>query len=271
MAQNIKWYNKNFIDIDNPDPTITITDSVATDTGQSYVDYMINRNNTSGWRTTGSNDSANTQIDIDMIDTYGIDRILLVNHNLKAFTIQYYNGASYTDFSTPINETTNTNTTNEFSFNSVQTSQIRIIITGTQVADEDKLISQLIITTALGQFEGWPQIVKPTISKNKKNSRLLSGKSLVTRQVGSFSCELSVENWNNSNDLDLVESIYFNPTGVLMWVNAGDDSQFSRTNIGYRSKDIYLVYPVNEYIPEFYKFYYNTGIKIKIKLAEVVR
>lgn len=271
MAQGIKFYNKNFIDIDNTLPTITITDATATDNGQSYVDYMLNRSNSSGWITTGSNDAANTQIDIDLDDEAEIDRILLVNHNLKAFTIQYHNGVSYTDFSTAINETTNTKTTNEFSFNEVTTSLIRIVITGTQVADDDKLISQLIITSLIGQLTGYPQIIKPTISKNKKTYRLLSGKALVAKQVGNFSCELAVQNWNNDNDLTIIESVYSATTGVLMWINAGDDDQFSRTNIGYRDKDIFLVSPTNEYMPEFYKFYYNTGIKIKIKLIEVVR
>ncbi len=271
MSQQIKWYNKNFIDIDNIDPTITITDATATDNGQSYVDFMRNRKNTSGWATTGSNDAANTQIDVDLVDDYSVDRILLIGHNLKAFTIQYYNGSSYVDFSTAINETTNTSTTNEFTFDAVTTSQIRIIITGTQVTDDDKFIRQLIITSAIGQFTGWPQIKKPTVGKNKKLTRLLSGKTLVTSQTGYFKCDLTVENWNIDNDLTILESIYFSINGVLMWINAGDDTQFSRTNIGFRDEDIFLVKPTNEYIPEFYKSYYNTGVKLKVSIQEVVR
>lgn len=271
MAQQIKWYNKSFIDIDNPDPTITITDSTAIDNGQSYVDFLRNRKNSSGWSTTGSNDAANTQIDIDLVDDYSVDRILLIRHNLKAFTIQYFNGTSYVDFSTAINESANTQTTNEFTFDAVTTSQIRIIITGTQVADADKLISQLIITSAIGQFTGWPQILNPTYGRNKRTSRLLSGKTLVTTQTGFFKCSLSVENWNIDNDLSILEEIYFSVNGVLMWLNAGDDTQFSRTNISYRGEDIFLVKPTNEYIPQFYKSYYRSGLKIKVDIQEVVR
>jgi len=271
MPQQIKWYKKNFVDIDNDNTTITITDATATDNGQDYVDFMRNRKNTSGWRTTGSNDAANTQIDFDLGDSYDIDRILVVGHNLGAFTIQYWDGAAFTDFSTAINETTNTDSTTEFTFNSVSTDQIRVVITGTQTADEDKVIKQFIITESIGQFEGWPKIKKPRSSKNKRRTRLLSGKSLVTKQLGYFSCELEVENWNNSNDLSILETIYFSLDGVLMWLNAGDDTQFARTHIGYRSQDIYLVSPVDEYTPEFFDYYYRTGVKINMKLEEVVR
>lgn len=271
MSQQIKWFDKNYIDIDNPDPTITITDSVATNTGQDYVDFMINRKNTSGWKTTDSTDAANTQIDVDLVDEYSVNRILIIGHNLKAFTIQYFNGSIYTDFSTPVNETTNTKTTNEFSFNTVTTSKIRIIVTGTQVVDDEKEIKQLIITSSIGQFTGWPQIKKTTIGKNKKRSRLLSGKTLVTTQVGYFACDLSVENWNIDNDLAILEEIYFSFNGVLMWINAGDDDQFSRTNFGYRGEDIYLVKPTNEYTPEFYKSYYRSGVKLKVQIQEVVK
>lgn len=271
MAQQIKWYKKNFADIDNDNTTITITDATATDNGQAYVDFMRNRKNTSGWRTTGSNDAANSQIDVDLGDSYDVDRILIVGHNLKAFTVQYWDGASFADFSTAVNETTNTKTTNEFSFTSVSTDQIRIVITGTQTVDADKVIKQLIITESLGQFEGWPQIRKPRSSKNKRTTKLLSGKSLVTRQVGFFSCQLSVNNWLSANDVSILESIYFSLDGVLMWINAGDDDQFARNHIGYRSEDIYLVSPTDEYTPEFFDYYYRTGIKVTMKLEEVVR
>lgn len=271
MAQQIKWYNKSYADLDNENVVITITDATATDNGQDYVDFMRNRKNTSGWRTTGSNDAANTQIDVDLVDAFDIDRIILVGHNLKAFTIQYWNGASFVDFSTAINETTNSDSTTEFTFNSVSTDQIRIVITGTQTADDDKVIKQLIITSAIGQFEGWPKVRKPRSSKNKKRTRLLSGKSLITKQVGFFSCELEVENWNNANDLAIVETIYFSLDGVLMWINAGDNAQFARNHIGYRAEDIYLVSPVDEYTPEFYESLYQTGVKIKMTMEEVVR
>lgn len=271
MSQAIKFYEKNIIDIDADNITITITDAIATDNGSSYVDYLRNRNNDSLWSTTGSTDAANTQIDVDMTDTYTFDRILLVGHNFKAYTIQYHNGATYVNFSTAISESTNTNTTNEHQFTAVQASKIRIIITGAQVVDADKYLKQLIICESIGQLQGWPEINNPTYSINKRELKMLSGKSFLNRQRGNFSVDLSVSNYNVSTDLDIVEHIYFSIKGVLVWINAGDSTQFAREHISYRSEDIFLMLPRDEYSPEFYKSLYQSGIKLNMKLIEVVR
>lgn len=271
MPQQIKFYNKNEIDIDDTNTTITITDSTATNNGQDYVNFMRNRNNESAWLTTGSDDAANTQIDVDMSDARPIDRIILVGHNFKAFTIQYWNGASYVDFSTAINETTNSDFVTEFIFDEVETSAIRIIITGTQVADEQKILRQLIITKSIGQLEGWPQVKKPVYSIEKRAVKMLSGKSYISRQRGNFSCTLSVANYNIDADLDIIEAVYFAIRGVLVWINADDDTQFSRTHITYRKQDIFLMLPQDEWTPEHYKYYYRTGIKLDMNLIEVVQ
>jgi hypothetical protein len=267
----IKFYEKSYLDIDSQNITITVTDATATNSGQSYVDFVRNRNNETAWMTTGSDDAANTQIDIDMAETLAIDRLLIVKHNLKAYTIQYHNGSSYVDFSTAINETTNTKSTNEHIFTEVQASKIRIITTGTQVADDDKFIYQILICKSLGQLEGYPEIKKPVYSANKRVIKLLSGKSFIARQRGAFSCTLDVKNYNITADLNILESIYFNLSGVLVWVNAGDSDQFSREHISYRPEDIFLVQPTDEWTPEFYKSLYQSGIKFKMNLVEVVR
>lgn len=271
MPQQIKFFEKNIIDIDTENIAITITDSIASDTGQDYVDFLRNRNNDSLWATTDSTDAANTQIDIDMTDTYTFDRILLLAHNFKAFTIQYHNGSIYTDFSTAINETTNTEATNEYSFTAVLASKIRIIITGAFVVDDDKFLKQLLVCASIGQLEGWPKIDNPTFSISKKQLKLLSGKSYLSRQRGNFSATLSVPNYNVDADLDIIEAIYFSAKGVLIWINAGDSTQFSRTHIIYRPEDIFLVQPKDEFSPALYNSFYQSGIELKMGLVEVVR
>ncbi|RLA59598.1 MAG: hypothetical protein DRQ89_13850 [Epsilonproteobacteria bacterium] len=273
MSAQIRFFNKNKIDLSLLDSvTITITDATATNTGQDYVDFMRNRNNTSAWLTTDSNDAANTEIEVLLGDTKEVSNIILVSHNLKAYTIQYWNGSAYVDFSTIISETTNTETTNLHTFTTVTTDQIKIIITGTQTADADKQIKQLIITdeVASGQLEGWPIIKRPRHSTNKKISTMLSGKVNVVESVGGFGMDLTVRNWNIDADLDLVEEIYFGNRGVLVWLSGGDETQFSRAHIGYRKEDLFLMRVVNDYTPEFRSGIYSTGIKVNMKLRESI-
>jgi len=272
MAQQIRFFNKNKIDLSNDIPSITITDAVATDTGQDFVDFMRNRNNTSAWLTTGSTDAANTEVLIDMVDDREISEIIIIGHNLKAFTIQYWDGGAYVDFSTAISETINADSTTHFSFTKVSTSLIKIIITGTQVVDADKQIKQLVLTDLLasGQLDGWPIIKRPRHSTNKKTNTMLSGKANVIESVGGFSMDLNVRNWNIDQDIDIVEEIYLGKRGVLVWLGGGDENQFSRAHIGYRKEDLYLMRAVNDYTPEFSGGIYNNGLKQSIKMRESI-
>lgn len=272
MAQQIKFFNKNKLDIDNNSVALTVTDTTATNDGTTFLNNMRNRNNASGWLTTGSNDAANTTIIFDMTDEQSITDIIIVKHNLKAFTVKYWNGSSYVDFSTPISETTNTEETNYFEFDSVSTSRIQLIITGAQVVDADKVIRQFIATEKLltGEFIGWPLVRRARHSTAKQISKMLSGKINVVESSGAFSFELSVRNWNIDADLSIVEEIFFGRKGVLVSLSGGDDAQFSHKRVGYRKEDLYLVRATNDYTPDWVSGIYTNGIKIKLRLAEAI-
>lgn len=273
MSGQITFFEKNVIDLDNENVTITVTDSVADENGQDFVNFVRNRNLTSAWLTTGSTDAANTQLDFEWVDQNTISEIILVRHNWKAFTIQYWNGSSFVDFSTPISETVNADSTSIFSFTAVQTDQIRIIITAAQVVDADKQLFQIIVTNKIltGALNGWPVIRSPRHSTNKIVTPMLSGKRNVIESLGFFSCQLSVESWRDDEDLTLIERIYFGRNPVLLWLSGGVEEQFSTNRIGYRNEDFYLVRPTDDYTPEYLKGLYKSGLKISMKLEEVIR
>jgi len=267
----IKWYLKNKIDLENQDARITATDLVASNNGQEFVNFMRNRNNFSAWLTTDSTDAANTELLVEFGDERFIDNIIIVGHNLKAYTIQYRKGiSSWTDFSTPINVSASTDSTTTHIFDLVTATDIRIIITGTQVVDADKIIQQLICTEAIGQFEGWPVIKKPVISTNKRKSKMLSGKTRIVESLESFSCTLDVRHWKIQDDIDVLEEIYFKREGVLMYINADHPEQFFLDLKGFRKEDFFLVRPSDDFKVELVKGLYQAGIKSAVRLVEVI-
>lgn len=272
MGSQIKFYNKNKLDLSNQDATITVTDNVASDTGQTIVNFMRNRNNNSAWLTTDSTDAAETTLEIDLGIEYLISNIFIVGHNLKSFTFQYWDGLSYVEFSTPITEITNTKTTNFFEFNPVSVQKLKLVIYGTQTPDSDKSIKQLILTdkVGVGQLVGWPQIKNPTHDTNKKITKMLSGKVNVVESVGAFSIQLSVSNWSIDSDLNLIEEIYFGRRGVLVLLSGEDEAQFRTRRIGYRDQDIYFMRSVNDYTPEYNVGIYSNGLKITMNLTEAI-
>lgn len=268
----IRFFKKNKIDLSNTLASITVTDAIATNDGAAFVNFLRNRNNTSAWVTTGSDDAALTELVFDMTDERDVDTLILVDHNLKAYTIQYFNGATFVDFSTTIAETVNTKDTTFHQFDKVTTSKIKLIIQGTFVADADKFIKQFIVTEKLvtGQLKGWPVIRRPRLNTNKKVAVMLSGKVNVTESIGGFSMDLQVRHWSIDSDLNIVEEIYLGRRGVLVWLSAGAEEQFQFKRIGYRNKDIFLMRATNDYGPEFVSGVYVNGLKITLKLRESI-
>ena len=264
----IKFFKKNKLDISNPLPVITITDSVATDTGEAFTNLMRNRDNNSGWMTTGSADAGNTTLEIDFIDSINFDSIILIGHNLKAFTLKYWNGSSWVDFSTPVAETTNTKSTSYFSFNLVTSQKIQLIVTGTQVADAEKVIKQFIVSEILGTFNEEPEVI-PTIDRDRKVTKFLSGKSFISKTAGAFNCVIKKKVVADASDLTLAETLFDSYEGFLVWICGGDETQFEQVRRGYRLEDIFLMSCANEYTPEFTDSRWAQGMELNLKLVEV--
>jgi hypothetical protein len=267
----IRFFEKNKIDLTFDNVAITVTDLVATDSGQAFVNLMRNRRNDSGWTTTDSTDAANTELIFDFGDLVEINRIFLIQHNLKAYTIQYWDGAAYQNFSTPISETNNSAVDKLHEFNNVETSRVKLVITGTMVADDDKFISQFVATQEIGQFQVMqPRIEDARVSRNRKVLKSLSGKAKIMRSSGFIEFKFSQTGVTNDNDLTLLETLHDYYDGFLVWISGGDVSQFRNERIAYRLKDLIFMNITTEYQPEWKNGFYNQGIDVKFNMTEVL-
>lgn len=265
MADNqILFFEKNYADLQNPNVTATASQ------GNDFVDYARNRKNTSSWQTTGSVDADGTTYTLDFVDEVDVDQIILLIHNFKSYNVQYWNGSTFTDFSPAINETTNTAENTHYNVTEVSTSQIRLTINGTFVADSDKYLAQFIVTKRLGKLNAWPEIKKVELSRNRVINKMLSGKDSVVENVGKYSANLSIKAWSDDTDWTLFETLYARFNGFLYWPCGGDETQFSTVRQGYRLEDIYLVKFTDENTPEYYKGLYKAGLKVSIRISESV-
>lgn len=264
MGQQVKFYKKNKLDISNEVAVLTASQ------GNDYVNYVRNRSNDSAWVTTGSVDADLTNIEVDFVDARDVDTVILVKHNFKAYTIQYWNGSAYVNFSTPISETTNTSDTTTHTFTSVSTTKIKLIVQGTMVVDADKFLFQFIATELIGQMDRYPTIRDPNFDKNLSKTKMLSGKTSVIENVGGFEVNLRLLNTKTPADLTIVETLFFSTEGFLVLLSGGDESQFYTRIRGYRKEDIFLMKCSNQYTPEFVKGLYDFGLDLLLNLIEVV-
>jgi hypothetical protein len=263
MAEQIVFFEKNRADF-----TYTAVTASASE-GDEFALNVINRSNNTAWLTTNSLDANNTTLTIDFADEKSISDILLIKHNFKSFNLKWWDGSAFQAFTPPINETTNTKETNYYEVSQVTTSQIQLTILGTMVPDSDKFLYQLIATEKLGQFEGWPIIKSPTISRNRNKTLMLSGKMNVFENIGNFGMTLQFNNFSSDADLALIEALYEKVEGFLVWPCGGDETQFRTIRQGYRLEDIFLMKPLDEYVPEYDKGIYKNSVSFNVKLQEV--
>lgn len=273
MGAQPKIFKKNIIDLDSDNVTITVSDDEATNNGDSFKNKIRNRDNVSGWATTGSSDTATCYMEIDWLDPTEVESIILVGHNFKNYTVKRWNGSAFEDFDTPINPTTSTDFVTEHEVPSQNLSKIRIDINSTQIANDDKKLRQLIITSKIGngQFTGWPEIRKFQRNQSRKGAQSLSGKYHLREQVGAFEYELRFKVWPYDADFSMIESIYFeHPKGFLFWACGGNSTQFRYERIGFRKQDIFLMKPLGEYDPVFEGGIYKNGVNFNLKLVETI-
>lgn len=264
----IKFFRKNFLDITNENPSITVTDGVATDAGNDFVDLMRNRNNNSGWATTDSSDAGTTTMVVQFGETRSFSDILLVGHNFKNYTLKYYDGSAYQNFSTAVAPTDNTASTTYHTFTEVSSTALQLKINGTQTPNQDKYLKQFIVTELLGTLDFEPE-VQPQWDRDRKVTKFISGKNFVAKSVGGFNCRIRMKNAGNSSSFSLIESLFETYEGFLVWLCGGDTTQFEHVRQGYRLEDIFLMDIVNEYSPEFIESRWYQGLSVDLKLVEV--
>lgn len=270
MSEEIKLFNLPVSDISNENFMITITDAVASDTGDSIKDFMRNRNLTSGWATTDSTDAANTVIDFESSDAFNLSDIMIMGHNFKDFLVEYFDGAL---LQTIENVTNNTDDFYHKELSStIITTRVRITVYGTIVSDEDKIITRIVLTEKLltGQFVSWPTIQKPTQRLIRKDNRMLSGKHFISESSGAFSVSLRWKGVTDQADINIIERIFLFRKSFMIWLSGGDDTQFRFTMTGYNNEDIYIVRANRDYVNQYYKGMYQNMVPITIDLIEVV-
>jgi len=227
----------------------TITASSGNDSGQ----YCLDKNPYTVWQSVGSDDLTTETLEITFPSSTTIDRIFLLRHNFKSYTIKYDN-AGWQDFanvisidsSTPaalISEATYSRNSSYYEFDSVTTTKIQITATLTQVVDAQKYLSQFLSTVELGTFEGFPMISNVLHSNNQRMKRALSGKVNIEKSNTTVRIDLDFRSYPGQNDIDLILDLFNRVIPFNVWMCGGRTGEiyFRFDQIGYRLQDVYNV------------------------------
>ena len=256
---NIKFFNRPFVDADN----------VVATTNQSTAGFMVVPNTVSAW--TGSTDDTITLTFLEQ----AVDRIIITNHNLENYTIQYDDGGlqDFTnvitiDSSTPvtgISETGYARNTSYYEFDTITTTTIVLTFTGNSAPGT---IEFLGITEELGTFE-CPAVVSKEVFNRRIKKRIgFDNNTLPTFNTESLSATIKFKENFEQNDTELIDSLQSLLTSCLVWFSGGNDQGFLLERRPFRLQDIYLVFITGNLSNKWVQGFYGRGISAQLKLDE---
>lgn len=263
-------------------------DAAATSaiSGTASVSNLLDSNKETYWRSSGSSDSTTEEVVITFSGDKTIDRILISDFNGKEFNIKYDSSGVWTDFSNvvgidgsmgSISETTFSQNSTYYEFDSVTTGAIRIQITKTQVAGAEKYINQVVATEELGTFVGYPDVSNIELDRNERVKETLNGKFSVQKSLETFAYKLRFSDYPSYSaynaDIDLVLALMDLEDPFIVWLCGGryGTSYFKYTLPGFRLKDIPQMQIIRRYQMNYTKNIYTGQVNISsVEMAEVI-
>ena len=264
MTERIKFFRKNWLDLEHESASIIAEDPTASDLG--LTDKLRNRSNFDGWSTLESTGPTTLTCTFEgMVD---ITDVFLLAGNIAPYTIEFKD-----NLDNPVVPVETENKTAQVrslfshwhSFEKFTANKMIITMTGAS----DKKLAQLIATTRIGELEAWPEINKPLHKGQVKTTKMVSGKSLILNKIPSFSFDLRVKLHSIVNDMGVIEQLHNATEGFLISLSGGDQDQFFYPLSGYRLMDLYLVKMARDYSPQLYKGIYSAGAATRLSFSEV--
>ncbi len=257
--------------------------TISASTGNAAAPRSIDRNPITYWRSVSSNDLTTETITITFDDDKTINRLLLVDHNWKAYNVKYFSGGSYVHFSSVvgiggslsnITETVYATDTAYYEFASVTTSAIQITITSTQTANQEKYINQIIATQELGTLQGYPIIKSLTLDRNPRVKEMLSGRTLTLKSEQNFETTLEFKDYpaSLSADIDLMFALYDREENFIIWICGGRNGStyFKKQLPGFRLKDVFQVQTSSAIKPTYSDNIYTCPVNFTLRFTEEV-
>jgi len=206
----------------NKKNNLNTTTQVAVDAANTLtVENIFDRDLGTKWTTIGYSTNTSTNLTVSFSSSVVIDRVFLQNHNLKQFRI-FYNGATANTFTPAINETTNSATSNYYTFATITVSSVTLQVDLATTADTEKEVGEFYIGQLLLSMERNPPAnsYKPIIDRQQVVHKMSNGGVTQFVVANKFKTNLK---WNflsesfTSQLLNLYEtatSFYFVPFGT---------------------------------------------------------
>lgn len=257
-------------------------DGTTIDSASSNPDgakYILDTNQYTQWESISSNDLTEESIVITLPSAKTINRLFMTDFNFKDFDVMYWNGSAWADFAnvigingeafTGVSSTAYSMASGYFEFDTVVTSEVRIRVRKTQVADAQKYLTNFLLTKEIGTFTGFPRI-EPNSNRNEEKIKAMSGKFLVQKGFDTTQIKITFKTHPYQADIDIVTALYESEDPFLVYPCGGrtGTTYFKISTRSWAVDAIFNMQLVGKVADKFEKGVYTLGVSNSITLEE---
>jgi hypothetical protein len=228
------------------------------------------------WESNGSDDTTQETLTLTFPNTVSVSRIFILGHNLKNFSITSNDG-SFTNVNsldgtglTGISETAYNRETAYYEFDAVSLDDLILTMDTTQTADEEKHVTQIIVTNELGTLAGFPELTNVQISRNPTRDKTITGRSIIEKSYEARSFNLRLLNYPYQADVDILDSLHEREKSFLVWLCGGKPDNFRIKQRGWKLGDLMPMQIDNNLQNGYEKNVYSLGVTGRYSFEEVI-
>ena len=251
--------------------------TIAASSNQADAKYVLSGDKAFRWQSVGSDDLQQETLIITLPFAISLDRLFLVKHNFKGYTIKYGANLNFTNVRSfegakdNISESGYNIDTSYYEFDAVTTDTIIITVDTAQAIDAEKYLAWFIATTEIGTFRGFPEIPPIGLDRNETKQKNATKGQRILKNKEKASLSINMRHYPKQADIDLMSDLQDRDNAFLVWPHGGVLTQFRLSVRGYRPSDVYLMQIVGPMKSGYYKNIYSLGADLKLKLEEVDR
>jgi hypothetical protein len=259
--------------------------SMTASSGDDSSAYALDQNPSTYWRSVSSTDAVTETLTVTFSENKTINRLILSDINFKEFTVKYDLAGTWTNFTSVfgmdgskanISETVFADDCAYYEFDSVTTGKIQITCLKTQVVNAQKYVSQIIATSELGTFQGYPEISEVEMDRNAKIVKTISGKYSIQKGDETASFDIAFKGYPSAStynvDVGLALVLHDLDSPFLVWLCGGrrGTNYFRYTLRGFRLKDIFQMQITKSLKLKYSDNVYVNQLNAKMTLEEVI-
>lgn len=249
------------------------TDEINASTGDGVVENAFDYTNSTKWESSGSDDTTAEYIDVIFQDADGnkvtrsIDRMIVINNNLKAFKLQKnnWNGIDWdgwvdvsgTEF------TNNSDSTVVVTITEFSTHRVRLYMTTTQVADEEKELDQFIVTQSIYESTMPMDVYNIKYKSKTLIQRLYDGTAQKIHHYTKYAATVEFRQITQT-ELDALKDIYDDQVAFLFMPEPYDEN-----GDYYKAEECYRVLWTSSWEQRYFTTVKSAGHNVRIMIEEV--